>query len=144
MVFKLVSSMTQLFDVSRIKLRGITKTISAQSNLVHYECVVQSSQFMDCEDVNGRQLSPFALSSQQSACSMSWMHALEKLWLQQHQDQVLYHSGGFSSQSTSGNANLYSVTLCKVLSQCCKTASSSACHNELLSLHYSDASVFAF
>ena len=110
MVFTLVSSTTQPFDVNGIKLESIIKIISAQSNLVHYELVVRSSQFIDCEDVNGGRLSSFALSSQQSSCSMSWLHALEKSWLQRHQDQVLYHSGGLSSQSLSGNANLSSVT----------------------------------
>ena len=38
---------------------------------------------------------------------------------------------------------LSSVTLCRVLSQCCEAASSSACRSELLSSHYSDGSVFA-
>ena len=82
MVFTLVSSTTQPLDVNEIKLGSIIKIISAQSNgnLVHYERVVRirSSQFMDCEEVNAERLSSFALSSQQSSCSMSWMHALEK------------------------------------------------------------------
>ena len=104
MVFTLVSSTTQPFDVNGIKLESIIKIISAQSNLVHYECVVHSSQFMDCEDVNGGQISSFALSSQQSSCSMSWLHALEKSWLQRHQDQVPSCSGELSSQSASGFA----------------------------------------
>ena len=59
MVFTLVSSTTQPFDVNRIKLESIIKIISAQSDLVHYERVVRSSQFMDCEDVNDGRLSSF-------------------------------------------------------------------------------------
>ena len=67
-----------------------------------YERGVRSSQVMDCEDVNGGQLSSFTLSSQQSSCSMSWTHALEKSWLQQHQDQVPSRSGELSTRSVSG------------------------------------------
>ena len=89
-------------DVNGSKLCGASKVISAQSNLVDYEREVRSSQFMDCEDVNGGQLSSFALSSQQSSCSMSWMHALEKSWLQRHQDQGPSRSGELTSQSVSG------------------------------------------
>ena len=79
-----------------------SKVISAQSNLVDYERKVRSSQFMDGEDVNGGQLSSFTLPSQQSSCSMSWMHALEKSWLQRHQDQVPSRSDELTSQSASG------------------------------------------
>ena len=59
--------MTQPFNVNGIKLESVIKIISAQSNLVHYERVVRSSQFMDCEDVSGGQLPSFALSAQPSA-----------------------------------------------------------------------------
>ena len=65
-------------DVNGSKLYGANKVISAQSNLVDYERTVRSSQFIDGEDVNGGQLSSFTLPSQQSSCSMPWMHALEK------------------------------------------------------------------
>ena len=86
-------------DVNGSKLCGASKVISAQSNLVDYERKVRSSQFMDGEDVNGGQLSSFTLPSQQSSCSMPWMHALEKSRLQQHQDQVPSRSDELSSRS---------------------------------------------
>ena len=116
MVFTLVSSMTQPFDVNEIKLGSAFKIISAQSNLVNYERGLRSSQFVDFKEVNGERLSSCALSSQQSSCSMSWMHGLKKPWLQRHRDRLLSHSGEFSSQSLSGNAMLSLVTLCIVLS----------------------------
>ena len=86
-------------DVNKSKLGSTNKVISAQSNLVDYERKVRSSQFMDGEDVNGGQLSSFALPSQQPSCSMSWMHTLEKPWLQRHQDQGPSRSDELSSQS---------------------------------------------
>ena len=75
MIFTLVSSTTQPFDVNKIKLGSIIKIISAQSNLVDYERALCSSQFVDCKEVNDERISSCALSSQQSSCSMSWMHA---------------------------------------------------------------------
>ena len=90
-------------DVNGSKLCGASKVISAQSNLVDYERKVRSSQFMDGEDVNGGQLSSFTLPSQQSSCSMPWMHALEKSRLQQHQDQAPSCSDELTSQLQSAS-----------------------------------------
>ena len=53
--------------------------------------------------------------------------------------QLLSRSGELPSRSLSGNAILSSVTLCEVLSQCCKAAFLSACRIGVLSVHYSAA-----
>ena len=81
MVFTLVSSTASAsFDVNETKLWSISGIVAVQSDLVDSQFVSAQSDLVKVQEVDYGQLSSCELSSQQSSCSMSWMHVLKKSW----------------------------------------------------------------